>query len=446
MDYSISRMAVLYVALAGALPAGAQTFHYVFSSCASGVTMDVTLPVTSTIQVPSTGAFTYTSVSATFTLTIAGTSQVFNGLAAVGITYTPVILNLPDSTDVVFNPANNQGGASWFVNLQGSGKLLPNGLTVTLPPLSAWALSNVPGSSAMHYDYISVSGKFYFIDTFGACGGGASTTPASEAGKSLGNPKNNSGCAICGDLPSGDPIDLGSGNMFERVDDYRTFGANPLGFTRYYNSMAATNTFANTLGNNWRSNYDRYLRIASATSVIAERADGRQLTFTSTNGVWTGDTDVDVQLTNSGSTWTLTDMHDTVETYMIAAGTSEALLQSIRARNGYIQTLQYGAGNQLATVKDSFQRQMSFAYTGAQLQTVTTPDSLVLTYGYSGALLTSVAYSTSPATSQTYLYENSALPSALTGIVDENGNRYSHLDVRLSGPRDSGQHPQAPGS
>ena len=47
---------MLGVALAGALPVGAQvtqTFSYTFSSCASGVTMQVTLPVTQTIMAPS---------------------------------------------------------------------------------------------------------------------------------------------------------------------------------------------------------------------------------------------------------------------------------------------------------------------------------------------------------------------------------------------------------
>jgi hypothetical protein len=70
------------------------------------------------------------------------------------------------------------------------------------------------------------------------------------------------------------------------------------------------------------------------------------------------------------------------------------------------QTLQYGSSNQLTAVADSFRRQLSFAYAGGKLQTVTTPDALILTYGYTGAQLTSVGFSTSPLTSQTYLYEN----------------------------------------
>ena len=36
-----------------------------------------------------------------------------------------------------------------------------------------------------------------------------------------------------------------------------------------------------------------------------------------------------------------------------------------------------------------------------------------------------VSYSTTPGTGQSYLYENSTLPFALTGIIDEDGNRYA---------------------
>jgi len=113
------------------------------------------------------------------------------------------------------------------------------------------------GSDTIRFD-LALAGA-YFIDTFGACS--ASAGSESDADKSLGNPKDAPGCPLCGDLPSGDPISVGTGNMFEQVADYQTPGANPLGFTRYYNSMGDANTFATTLGTNWRSNFDRYLRI-----------------------------------------------------------------------------------------------------------------------------------------------------------------------------------------
>jgi RHS repeat-associated protein len=258
--------------------------------------------------------------------------------------------------------------------------------------------------------------------------------PPTVDARTLGDP-----ASMPGACPCGEPINAGTGNLFEQVTDYQSAGANKLAFTRYYNSMASSTTFATTLGANWRSNYDRYLRLSS-TTVIAERPNGQQVTFsTNGGGVWTTDTDIDLALTNSGSTWTLTDSHDTVESYT-ATGTNQATLQTIKARNGYTQTLQYGSGNQLASVTDSYQRQLSFAYSGGQIHSVTTPDGLVLTFGYSSANLAVVGYSTSPPTTVTYLYENTALPSALTGVVDENGTRYTTWTYDSSGRALTSQH------
>jgi YD repeat-containing protein len=72
------------------------------------------------------------------------------------------------------------------------------------------------------------------------------------------------------------------------------------------------------------------------------------------------------------------------------------LLTSVTARNGYTQTLTYNAGNQLVSVKDSYQRALSFTYTDALLNTVTTPDGLVLTYGYTASSTTSAMTGSHP--------------------------------------------------
>jgi RHS repeat-associated protein len=228
-----------------------------------------------------------------------------------------------------------------------------------------------------------------------------------------------------------DPITLATGNVFEAVTDYATAGPNSLGFTRFYNSGANPTTFATSMGSRWRSTYDRYLRTVSASSVQVERAEGQVLSFTLSGGAWGSDTDVDLKLTQSGSNWTLTDTDDNVETYSTVS-TGEARLTSIQSRNGYAKNLQYNAANQLLSVTDSYNRALNFAYQGGLLHTVTTPDSLVLTYSYNSSGVTpgvldrlaSVGFSTSPSTSQSYVYENPNLPLALTGIVDENGNRF----------------------
>ena len=70
----------------------------------------------------------------------------------------------------------------------------------------------------------------------------------------------------------GDPIDLGSGNIYEQVTDYETAGQNTLSLIRYYNSMAMPDTFA-VAGRNWRTNFDRYLHIINPSAIYG--VDGR---------------------------------------------------------------------------------------------------------------------------------------------------------------------------
>ena len=132
-----------------------------------------------------------------------------------------------------------------------------------------------------------------------------------------------------------------------------TSGQNKLQFIRYFNSRAIGDVSLE-LGTNWRSNFDRSLQV-SASSLVAERADGQQVTFTLTGTTWTTDSDVDMTLVNSGATWTLTDHDDTVETYT-AVNAGQALLQSIQTRNGYVQSLTYNSSNQLSAVTDSYNR------------------------------------------------------------------------------------------
>ena len=131
-------------------------------------------------------------------------------------------------------------------------------------------------------------------------------------------------------------------------------------------------------------------------------------------------------LTNSGSTYTLTDHDDTIETYTVSGSTGT--LNSIASPSGYTQTMNYTSGV-LTSVSDSYSRTLSFTYTSGVMTGVSTPDSATLTFGYTSTagqnLLTSITYNTSPSTNQTYSYSNASYPFALTGITDENGNSYA---------------------
>jgi RHS repeat-associated protein len=249
---------------------------------------------------------------------------------------------------------------------------------------------------------------------------------AGIASKSLGNPKSHDSCDCVGD-----PVNVSTGNMFSSATDYTTAGENRLTFTRSYNSRAVEGapTFATMLGTGWRSGYDRYINITSTTNLSVERPDGQQVYFTLMGSVWTPDGDVDITLTKSGSVWTLTDHDDTVETYTTTTSGAEALLNSIKARNGYTQTLTYNGSNQLTSVTDSYSRVLTLTYSGGLLSTVSTPDSTTLSYGYAtvtgGTVLHTVSFPTSPTSTVTYNYgASSSPPTALTSIVDENGNTY----------------------
>jgi RHS repeat-associated protein len=411
---------LISLALASAALAHAQCYQF----SGPGATLKVNITSFNLVNPPVTiagGRSASYLFSSSNSLTIGQSTQTSNSTfdGAITIEYLPPSsgnvtefqIVVPDATQVV---TRTTGGHSWQAQLFGAGDLLPTGVVPVLPPISAWF---VPPPSTLS-DYIEVdSGTSkiqYPITSVTSCTAAGSDV---DPNKMLGIACDIPGCVACGE-----PINVSTGNVFERVTDYQTAGANQFSFARYYNSLANSTTYAVRVGVNWRSNYDRYLRL-SASAIVAERPDGQQVTFALSNGAWTADTDRDYKLTSSGSTWTLTDSNDSVETYS-ALNPNEALLQSIRARSGYTQTLQYDASNELASVSDSYNRQLNFTYANGRLATVTTPDSLILNYGFTGNKLTSVSYSTTPATSQTYLYENAALPSALTGIVDENGNRF----------------------
>ena len=156
------------------------------------------------------------------------------------------------------------------------------------------------------------------------------------------------------------------------------------------------------------------------------------------------DTDFDLRLTQTGSTWTVTDWDDNVETYTTIKG-SPGVLKSIKARGGYTQTMHYTANPnpfvpspRLTSVTDSYGRTLTITYDNTDcagfvtcIGSITAPDGLVLTYGYStigpSIVLTKVSYSTTPATSLTYLYAGSGFSGSppLTGVIDENGNRFA---------------------
>lgn len=244
----------------------------------------------------------------------------------------------------------------------------------------------------------------------------------------------------------GNPITVCTGNKFEAAVDIQAAGAHPLQFARIYNSQ--TRLAPKTMGAVWRHTYERFLEYGSSTKWGVYRPDGQRVVFEKSGGVWSSDSDVVLKLVQSGSTWLLTDSDKTVETY-----DSSGVLQSIAFRDGYTQTLTYTSGK-LTTVADNLGRSITLTYNGDGLvDTVTDPNGEVYSYAYVNAftstaptkILSTVTYpdSTPSPTDNpviTYHYEDTALPTYLTGITDERGIRFATWAYDSIGRGISSQH------
>lgn len=238
-------------------------------------------------------------------------------------------------------------------------------------------------------------------------------------------PKNNGGCQV----QAGNPITICSGNKYEEKTDYRGAGTNSLAFTRAYNGLSLR---SGTLGVGWRHNFERTLVIQDSTHITSIRADGQQLDYVKSGGVWNSDSDVILTLSEITGGYQLFDNDKTKETY-----DSSGALLSIQKVNSYTQTLTYSSGK-LTSVTDNLGRSLRFTYdTNNLLVKMTDPDGKIYSYAYAEITtgspaykLSTVSYPDNDANSSnnpvvTYHYENTVQPTALTGVTDELGHRYA---------------------
>ena len=140
-------------------------------------------------------------------------------------------------------------------------------------------------------------------------------------------------CPTCsGVTVKGDPINVSNGNAYQMETDYVGTGANPLKFTRSYNSLSgylrdfynASRPLASAImGEAWSATYFQFLLPLSVTdstttynTVYAYRPDGRVLTFNEYSGVYSPDGDVvDRLVPVTGGGWQYQTADDTIETY-----------------------------------------------------------------------------------------------------------------------------------
>jgi RHS repeat-associated protein len=253
--------------------------------------------------------------------------------------------------------------------------------------------------------------------------------------------KNNGGdnpdCSTCS-TTTADPINVATGSKYENEIDYVSTGSSPLVLSRSYNSA---DTSISTFGVSWRGSYSRSVSAPYygtfiingsyiySNAVDVTRDDGKVLTFYQNGTQWLPDSDVNSKLIQLSNGWQYTTGLDEVEIY-----NANGQLTSVADRAGLTQNLGYDAQGHLISVTNPFGRSLSFAYTGSNVSSVTVPNGGVYAYSYdANNNLSIVTYPDK--TQRKFVYENAAFPHALTGVIDENANRYS-TDAYDSAGRD----------
>lgn len=256
----------------------------------------------------------------------------------------------------------------------------------------------------------------------------------------------------------GNPIGHATGIKWqsEPVD----IGEGLLKFARTYASKSSKTS--RVIGENWHSTFTQTISIGwhpeiSYGLAVVRRPSGQEFSFqyVSSNPVWVPEGDVNYRLdvlpSNSG--YKLTTPDDSVEIY-----SNDGQLQSITTKQGRVVTLTYstsppsGQLPKLLKVTDDSGRSLTFDYyasnatTGADsIHTITDSGGNIVTYGYDaiGNLVT-VTYPDSNV--RTYVYneqtytQSTDLPNAMTGIVDEKGDRFATFGYNSSGRGISTEH------
>lgn len=149
------------------------------------------------------------------------------------------------------------------------------------------------------------------------------------------------------------------------------------------------------------------------------RDDGQSIRFWRKNGLLQTNPGVLLRLQETPAGFQIRDEKDNIEMYN-AAGR----LLSVTSRSGVTKNMGYDSNGNLLSVVDSFGSTLTFGRDQSGRVSSVTQGGLTTRYSYaSGDLLSKVTFPDS--TTNTYVYEDSAYPESLTGVIDENNQRLS---------------------
>ena len=258
--------------------------------------------------------------------------------------------------------------------------------------------------------------------------------------------------------PAGNPIQCAGGQKLQHESDIPSTGPGTLSLSHHYSSSGFYNSSPskrNFLGPNWRHSYQRTLQLETATApntlqtAFLVRADGKYSDFRLVNGAWVGRKDqwenleeIIDQGVRTG--WRYTTPEDEIEHYDL-----QGRLVSISTRSGLVTTLEYSTASTPASiapeeglllrVTDALGRTLDFRYTKETYPGgVHHPRRLEIIDSIGNV----IAYEFDPkerlvrtiypeGKTRQYIYNETAPFTVsegwhlLTGIIDENGQRFA---------------------
>jgi YD repeat-containing protein len=223
------------------------------------------------------------------------------------------------------------------------------------------------------------------------------------------------------------PCNVSTGNKYRHETD---ISSNTLSLIRTYNS---NNLVDLGFGRGWKSNFQNLL-IVGVDVLRPESSTGRSEPWEKINGVWQGDADSDLLITEVTDGFLLTKTNGALEHYNLAGQ-----LSSQTDTNGQQTLYEYNDDNQLINVTHHYGNKISFTYLNGNIATVTDAFGSVYAYEYLNGNLVAVVFpDTTPNNAndnprKIYHYEDANYPNHLTGITDENGNRYATFAYNANG-------------
>ncbi|MFL9982139.1 DUF6531 domain-containing protein [Paraburkholderia sediminicola] len=250
--------------------------------------------------------------------------------------------------------------------------------------------------------------------------------------------------------PVADPVYPGNGAVTLTEADFVSGDDIPMLFTRTYRSRSLGNS-ATAMGPAWFHSWQRNLGLASANSgssskVLAYRENGEPVTFHWSAGTWRTAGFTGLALAQNGSGWTLTDLKtDTVESY-----SAQGVLLSENLKTGFIRTLTYDGSGLLTTItqhaagtdaNNDITLRLDYDDKN-RLSRLNDPLGRMTQYGYdANGNLVSVTWPDGYA--RLYVYDDTRFKNALTGEIDEAGNRVATWSYDAQGRAVGVSHPNA---